>query len=291
MEKYVKINDKRTLMILMSLDDDLILNLKKFLGLLYNIKKERNCSNDDYRWLDAASREIDESIYKIWMDKYTSQKNYGISNPKYIKLITNKNKIADFISQLYGGNRFNIRSLHTLSDIITHLEAFLKEFGVNVEKVEKKELKTDKIFIVHGQNKEIKTSVELLLKNIGLEPIILHKQPNMGKTIIEKFEKHSEVGYTVVILTPDDMGCSASEFPNGARSRARQNVILELGYFMGKLERERVAALFLQDKNFEFPTDIFGVIYIPYDQNDSWKYELVDELKSAGFKVSKDLVN
>ena len=142
-----------------------------------------------------------------------------------------------------------------------------------------------KVFIVHGHDDGLKQAVARFLETLGLEVVILHEQPNQGKTIIEKLETHSsevDIGYAVVLLTPDDVGKLASD--KGATSpRARQNVILELGYFMGKLGRARVCAL--HSGGMELPTDYQGVLYIPLDESSGWKLKLANELKAAGFDI------
>ncbi|MEE8356570.1 MAG: nucleotide-binding protein, partial [Anaerolineales bacterium] len=98
-----------------------------------------------------------------------------------------------------------------------------------------------KIFIVHGRDEEAKDSLARFLEKLGLEVIILHEQPNQGRTIIEKFEDYSDVGFAVVLLTPDDIGGRANDLE--LLPRARQNVVFELGFFIGALGRERVCAL------------------------------------------------
>jgi len=145
-----------------------------------------------------------------------------------------------------------------------------------------------RIFIVHGHNDTMKESVARLVKNIGYDPIILHEQPNKGRTIIEKFEDYSDVGYAIVLFSPDDVGYSVNLDSKSGMLRVRQNVILELGFFIGKLGREKVTVLYLEEKEIEFPSDIFGILYIPYDESGMWKYRIIDELKSCGFAVSKD---
>jgi predicted nucleotide-binding protein len=99
----------------------------------------------------------------------------------------------------------------------------------------------------------MKESVARFLEKLDLRPIILHEQPNKGRTVIEKFEAHSDVGFAVVLLTPDDVGGLASS-PDKLSRRARQNVILELGYFIGKLGRAKVCALYKE--GVEIPSDI-----------------------------------
>lgn len=139
-----------------------------------------------------------------------------------------------------------------------------------------------KVFLVHGHDDSARESVARFLEKLGLEPIILHEQPNEGQTIIEKVERHAEVVYAVVLLTPDDVGAVATDREH-LQPRARQNVILELGYFLGKLGRNRVAAL--RKGEIEKPSDYDGVIYIPLDPVGAWKLFLGRELKNAGLNV------
>jgi predicted nucleotide-binding protein len=153
-------------------------------------------------------------------------------------------------------------------------------------KVIKPKPQSNQIFIVHGHDNEMKETVARALKNIGLEPIILHEQENLGKTIIEKFESCSEnVSFAIVLLSPDDLGYKKDQPPESAMFRARQNVILELGYFMGKLGRKNVVALHRSGTNFELPSDILGILYIPFDPYNGWKLSLAKELKGAGYDI------
>lgn len=144
---------------------------------------------------------------------------------------------------------------------------------------------TNKVFIVHGHDVETKESVARFLERLRLDPIILHEQPNSGRTIIEKFEAFSNVGFAVVLLTPDDVGASSAT-PNELKSRARQNVILELGYFMGKLSRYRVCAL--HKKGIEIPSDYQGILYVEYDDAGAWKTKLAQELVEANYSIDLD---
>ena len=143
-------------------------------------------------------------------------------------------------------------------------------------------LESREVFVVHGHDQEVKETVARFLKNLGLEPIILHEQANKGRTIIEKFEAHSNVAFAVVLLTPDDMGRGALKRAS-LKPRARQNVILELGFFFGKLGRARVCAL--HKGNVEIPSDADGVIYVPYDSQGAWKIALAREIRESGVAV------
>ena len=136
-----------------------------------------------------------------------------------------------------------------------------------------------RIFIVHGHDHAAVDKVKLYVHKISdIMPEILADLPGGGDTIIEKFEKNaSEVGFAIVLLTPDDEGrIYGSQMP--LQPRARQNVVLELGYFFGKLGRSRTAVL---NAGVEQPSDILGVSYIEYPGAD-WKEQLRDELKLAG---------
>jgi len=146
--------------------------------------------------------------------------------------------------------------------------------------------KSNKVFIVHGHSDAMKLAAVRVITQLGLTPIVLHEQPNKGRTIIEKFERlSSDISYAIVLLSADDI------MSDGKR-RARQNVILELGYFIAKLGRENVIALHdTSAGDIEIPSDITGILYEPYDKPDgSWRFEVVQELQAAGFKVDANLL-
>lgn len=140
-----------------------------------------------------------------------------------------------------------------------------------------------KVFIVHGQDDEAKLAVQLFLERLDVQGVVLHEQPNKGLTIIEKFEAHSDVDFAVVLLTPDDVGGPAGTTPGDLKRRARQNVVLELGYFFGRLGRGRVCALLKGEV--EIPSDIGGVAWVKMDQAGAWKTALAREMMEAKVKV------
>jgi predicted nucleotide-binding protein len=146
---------------------------------------------------------------------------------------------------------------------------------------------TRRVFIVHGHDEGEKQAVARFLSKLQLEPIILHEQPNQGRTIIEKFEKHTDVDFAVVLLTPDDRGYPQGA-PEAAKPRARQNVIFELGYFVGRLNRSRVCALY--KGNVEILSDYDGVIYISMDDPQAWQLPLAREMKAAGIEIDLNAV-
>jgi predicted nucleotide-binding protein len=144
---------------------------------------------------------------------------------------------------------------------------------------------TKEVFVVHGRDNEAKSIIARFIEHCGLTPIILHETADEGRTVIEKFEQTSNIAFAVVLLTPDDAGGLAD--PDGTasslRPRARQNVILELGYFLGKLGRKGVCAL--RKGEVEIPSDFAGVIYTPFDAHEGWKITLARELKAAGLEI------
>jgi predicted nucleotide-binding protein len=136
-----------------------------------------------------------------------------------------------------------------------------------------------KIFLVHGRDDAAKNEVELFLRAIGLDPVILHKRPNAGRHLLTKFREESEgANFAVVLMTPDDVGGIADPAV-GSQPRARQNVVFELGFFIGKLGPANVAALMAPAV--EKPSDFDGIAYIPYSVGSSWKNELARELHHA----------
>jgi predicted nucleotide-binding protein len=144
-----------------------------------------------------------------------------------------------------------------------------------------------KVFVVHGHDHGAKAEMARFLEKIDLQAIILHEQPDQGFTIIEKFETYAkQVAFAVVLLTPDDLGGAVSA-PAQA-TRARQNVIFELGYFVGKLGRGR--ACLLRKGDVEIPSDLYGVIYTDMDTAEGWKLKLVKELKAAGLHFDANKV-
>lgn len=141
---------------------------------------------------------------------------------------------------------------------------------------------TNRVFVVHGHDEAAKESVARFLEKLKVEAVVLHEQSNQGRTIIEKLERFGDADFAVVLLTPDDIGTVKST-PDSLRPRARQNVVLELGYFIGRLGRERVCAL--HKGGLELPSDFTGVVYVEIDPTGGWRLTLARELKAAGFSI------
>ena len=146
---------------------------------------------------------------------------------------------------------------------------------------------TNKVFIVHGRDEGTKDSTARFLVDLQLDPVVLQEMPNQGRTIIEKFEDYADVGFAVVLFTPDDEGRLVGE-ERDVKPRTRQNVIFELGFFLGRLGRHRVVVLVKGDV--EIPSDYSGVLFIQLDDRGAWKMQLIGELKSAGYSIDANRV-
>ncbi|GEQ77881.1 hypothetical protein CTTA_4886 [Comamonas testosteroni] len=154
-----------------------------------------------------------------------------------------------------------------------------------VEKAKTAVLDQSKVFIVHGRDDLAKTSAARFVESLGLKAVILHEQVNGGKTIIEKIEEHTNVGFALVLYTPCDSGSLVGDKP---KPRARQNVVFEHGYLIAKLGRRNVCAL-VKDGT-EVPNDISGVVYVPLDDHGAWRLAIAKELRSAGYSVDMNKV-
>lgn len=190
--------------------------------------------------------------------------------------------------------------LSRLRSIYRRLELYpeLPEVQAQPPSVEAKAMpeRANDIFVVHGREDGPKETVARFIEKLGLSAVILHEQPDRGRTIIEKFEDYANVGFAVVIMTPDDVGGSAGQLEEledpeeklkALQPRARQNVLLELGYFLGKLGRTRVCTLYTE--GVEIPSDFSGVLYIPFDPEGAWRLLLAREIRAAGIDVDLNL--
>ena len=167
----------------------------------------------------------------------------------------------------------------------TYLEDMAEENTPTTQVVSKSaSINTDKIFIVHGHDGELKQAVARIIEKQGIEAIILSEQANKGRTIIEKFEDYSDVGGAICLFTADDYGRAKKDTTDN--TRARQNVVLETGYFMGKLGRSKVVVV--AENGLELPSDMQGIVYT--DKN-NWQFDVLKELKAIGYTIDYNKID
>lgn len=230
----------------------------------------------------VTSSEPEFQAWKTKTERFLIYK-YGKDSLEYKKFIN-----TEFSLVFFGFNTPSIefvkacqRGLSTTKAIfLTYLDEMKEEDSASSKPLVNKAT-CEKIFIVHGHDGELQQTVARLIEKQGIETIILSEQANKGKTIVEKLEENSDVSCAICLFTPDDTGKANDE--TDYKARARQNVVLEAGYFMGKLGREHV--VILADKYIEMPSDLSGVVYT---DTTSWQFNLLRELKTMGYKIDYD---
>jgi predicted nucleotide-binding protein len=227
----------------------------------------------------AIDQELSDTFGKWTPDytRYAAAGNLDTAGINYAFQIP----LSEVIRGLVKGKE---RAIALLNQVIRTLENRLADFGDLAPSPDSVAVRTElsqDVFVVHGHDGPAKTEVALLIERAGLNAVILHEQPNAGRTIIEKFEDHGgAAGFAVIVLTPDDVGGPDADH---LQPRARQNVIGEMFWFAGKLRRKRVCAL--RKGDIEIPSDFAGVVYTEMDDRGAWKTALLRELKAAGYDV------
>lgn len=188
-------------------------------------------------------------------------------------------QISSAIETLQGVSRTLAEDLAEMAPI-----SIAPSFPETEATPEKIEPRSNRVFVVHGHDNEAREITARFLERLDLEAIILHEQPNGGRTIIEKFEAHGGTSaFAVVLITPDDVGGPAGTPFDKLQPRARQNVVAELFYFIGRLGRARVCALV--KGHVEIPSDLAGVVYTPMDTAGAWRFALAREMADAGLPI------
>ena len=189
-------------------------------------------------------------------------------------------------------NEFNKSKSHIIGALTTALDGIQEGFPARspIGHSEISAAADGRVFIVHRHDNELKTDLEVFLKNVGLDPIVLHREADQGATLLEKFERHSDVGYAFILLTPDEVACtvdqlSLAESERAMEKRARPNVIFEFGFFVGRLGRSRVCCLYKGDVT--LPSDLNGLVYKKVtDSVEGQGFSLIKELRAAGYAIN-----
>lgn len=261
--------------------------------LLERINKGNLMLQNDYS--DPEQLKLLDKEYQLWDDfnkelikKYIVPRENEYSD-KYLNVSPSYKTVSDAMkmAQLHMGPnalgtkneiRDRVAILERLINILDFLE---QENSQDIIDQPNQDVMNNKIFIVHGHDEAVRLHVTRTIEQLGLEPIVLHEQANSGLTIIEKFETNSDVGFAIILLTPDDVGNVKTS--TDMNPRARQNVIFEMGYFVAKLGRNKVFNLY--SEGVELPSDLSGILYTPYDSSKGWQLKLVRELKQAGYNI------
>jgi predicted nucleotide-binding protein len=238
--------------------------------------------------------------YRLWMDimPYSETHEYfayglAVFHEKWNTIVYEE---EDPESTILSGLGEKLSKLYNLATNKKH-SRIRKEIQITTNRNDKMEELSNRIFIVHGHNELMKQHVARTVSELGLKPIILHEQPNGGKTIIEKFLSNAEKsGFAVILLSADDLGISKRDKEKAGKegkqtddvlsNRARQNVVFEMGCFIGLLGRPNV--FLLLEESVEKPGDLDGIVYNTYDKNGAWRFDLVKEMKNCGYNVSAD---
>lgn len=243
--------------------------------------------NSRYSYEFGGSDTPEWSTFKIRVENIIS--TLVAENSPAMKLVQDGIKVR---TDGNGPDRFDIAKgnlIKALKIVLATLENDVYGELKQIKSEAKSPLLSNKVFVVHGHDQGIKTDIERFLHEIGLTPVVLHREADQGATIIEKFEKHSDVGYAFILLTPDELSYTIDqidieETKRKVEYRARPNVIFEFGYFVGKLGRSRVCCLHKGDVI--IPSDLDGLIYKKInDSIDSQAYSIIKELKAAGYNI------
>ena len=244
------------------------MNLQDKLIKLYNesdeLKKKRNSSDSDFK---AWRTDVQLCLSGLYGEKSIQLKNF-INRPFSPMVIV-------------GNTDFHEPYVRDLDTTKKEFERYIGDFeDVSINANVKKNIPlSNKVFIVHGHDGELKEKVARRLEQQGIEVIILSEQANRGRTIIEKIEAYSDVHVAIALFTQDDIGMAKEEKEN-EKYRARQNVVFEAGYFMGYLGRENV--IMVAEENVEIPGDLSGMVYTT---KENWEIEMLKDLNAAGMKI------
>lgn len=241
------------------------------------IEKTRN--EKDFDVLDKELR--DWSDYNLELLKQSfdipenEYKKEYYDAGEYKGIITKDSDLIIIIREIV--TRYNECLIRLLNKV-----EILRVFTPEKKIVKKDSNSKNEVFIVHGHDETAKTKTARFIERLGFKPIILHEQASGSKTVIEKIEAYSNVGFGIVLYTPCDVGAKKTKSPQ-LKNRARQNVVFEHGFLIGKIGRENVCAL-VKDE-IETPNDISGVVYVKMDDEDAWHLKLAKELRNSGYEV------
>jgi predicted nucleotide-binding protein len=195
-------------------------------------------------------------------------------------------KAADSIAELLGPERkMKTKNEATTKDEISKQNTKLS-VPIKFSRYSSSECFDSKIIIVNGRDHAMKDMVAHAIEKLGLIPLILHDKVDRIKSIWD-LSNLSEGSYAIILLTPDEVNYPIFREDEKVL-RARQNVILEMGYFLGKLGRDRVAVIYKSVESFELPSDLMGVAYTKFDDEGKWWFNIAKALQASGYPIALD---
>jgi len=239
---------------------------------------------DFYNWCDYNSEYLKHAFNKETNEYKTSFERAGAIS---ISIIGGRQTPNQELKEFKEKIELKVKNLKKLLAKTELLKISSEIETQNTVEKTTPELNKSQVFIVHGHDDEAKTKTARFVERLGFEAIILHEKASGSKTIIEKIEEYSNVGFGIILYTPCDIGAKNTDNPD-LKTRARQNVVFEHGFLIGKIGRNNVCALVKGDV--ETPNDISGVVYVSMDSADAWRYSIADEMKRAGYNVDKNKI-
>ena len=213
-----------------------ITRLKKAHDKISDLESSSSSSPDFKKW----KRDTEIAIQNTFGEKSRHFKEFRAIH--YVPFMIVSGMPHHVYQKAYFGGLQSAKTM--LASMIDEINEYWEDDTTSaIESTQQDDLKSsNKVFIIHGRDDGIKATVARFLEKLSLDPVILHEQPNRGRTIIEKFEDYGRPSFAVAILTPDDVGRLAVD-GHDSKPRARQNVVFEFGYFIGQIGRERVCAI------------------------------------------------
>ena len=145
-----------------------------------------------------------------------------------------------------------------------------------------------RIFVVSGTDEIMKQTITGALRKLGLASIVISEEPGGSKKIIDRFADYKDVGFALVLLSPDVYVYPKGEEATKRERVPKQDVTLMFGFLLGKLGKDKVLAFYRESPNFAFPMEFEGVKFTAIDERDSWKHTLIREFKNCGYTVDAE---
>lgn len=244
----------------------------------------------DLETLAFGSKEDFSNEYWNSYELYVNQYNSILKDLQALGFFNKLNFIqhVPFSEQEFRGSGFSKQEKAKLREITNASNSLLQKVRLllapaKLGKENLNQIRSNKIFVINGKDNDMKLEITQTLQKLELDPLILHENPNITQNIIENIKDYEHVSFAVVILTPDYLVYPKEKNPDKAKYVTEQNVIFELGYFLGKLGKQNVVVIYRKIKDFEIPKNYNGITWIEY--KNGWYFDLIKELKERNFDV------